>query len=282
MLVSTAILSTAAFAFMLLPGFAFLRALWKSAHGPIESSNFYHYMMWGLLFSAIIYHFAFSWFPHPDLMKICCWLIGEDKEHTQVFKEGTSLLWFSVYTTVAAWGLGILFGAVIVGIRLDVLSPQFRFKNDWYYLLTGKSARKKGKKLKRVQIEFMYETNSSLIIYQGTVENYKFKLGTLDYIQLSSVYRTSITQWEKPIDPQKNKQDIDEANCQPRFYNISPEDTVVFKMEDMKNIKLNYGYEDKPIFFLKRIYDWTKNKLKTPNVSTPMNENQESLSQSTE
>ncbi|MNK08302.1 hypothetical protein D3C87_262330 [compost metagenome] len=242
-MITTAIIATAGFIFLLLPGFAFLRALWGSAHGPIETNNFYHYMTWGLLISVSIYSLAFTLDYDYELKYLYKWLIA-DKTVTfdNVYKYSSKLLLYAIGVTAVSWIFGLILGALILRSRIGEWFPPLRFKSDWYYYFSGRSYTTK--KDFDTRIEFLFEAGDSLIIYRGMLDNYRLKDDDSEYVRLIDVERTGIIQWEKLHLQNINSKDEITINTKPRFYSISPNEIMLFKIVDMKNVRLIYFDQD--------------------------------------
>ncbi|WP_430405240.1 hypothetical protein [Fluviicola sp.] len=236
-MITTAIIATVGFIFLLLPGFAFLRALWGSAHGPIETNNFYHYMTWGSLLSISLYWVAFSCNYGYEAKYIFKWLIN-DKSATsasEMLSCSYLILPYIVGLTIFSWILGLLIGAILLRAAADF--PPLRFKSDWYYYLSGRHSSIRSDF--ETYIEFMVD-GESLVIYRGRVENYRLKDSDSEYVRLVDVARTGIIQWEKLHLKDMNMKDEESINLPSKFHVISEKGFMIFKIADMMNVRVLY------------------------------------------
>ncbi|MNY48016.1 hypothetical protein D3C86_1833210 [compost metagenome] len=76
------------------------------------------------------------------------------------------------------------------------------------------------------------------------LDNYRLKDDDSEYVRLIDVERTGIIQWEKLHLQNINSKDEITINTKPRFYSISPNEIMLFKIVDMKNVRLIYFDQD--------------------------------------
>jgi hypothetical protein len=121
----------------------------------------------------------------------------------------------------------------------------FRFRNEWYYLLTGEIncfaeyAKEKERNWKpdMVAISGVIDSHDKSYLYVGRVVDFHFdKEGNLDRILINEAQRRELGQDKKSTDsPKKMKQ---------RFYPIDG-DYFILKYSEVKNLNIMYMYYEK-------------------------------------
>lgn len=283
MIISTAILSTFVLLFFLLPGLIFTRSFWGSERGYLLSHNFYQLLLRGLLTSTLLYllfydfynfcaersflnDFDFASFANSiqSLSHI------NPPKIDSLFPAALAVVQYAIFLDFIAYFGGWILRGLIMRLRIDILIPRLRYKNDWYYLLSGRG---KAKNVATI-VDFLCEINGDVVLYKGTVLDYGFKADTLEYISLTSVRRTAIKVWESEeksyssidnakvtitgkIDDNKDLSYLAEipkahltatwlkpndptVQVTPKFYNPTSS-IMIFKFSEIKNININYS-----------------------------------------
>lgn len=286
--ISSALLCTIVFIFFLLPGFIFLQGFFYSKRGTLNPSNFYTYLFWGTFTSLIIYSLSYMTCTTFNLYKISfdeiCPLFLQkieltDRDNQRIYiLKIKGLINFFLITNIFSLLYVLFFKGFIVFFKLDTLSPVFRFSNPWVYVLTGRRSEKYTILYKDFIMEthLMCDINKSIVLYKGMVSDYKLKDDTLDYLCLTKLERTGITEWEdaakegsvknftptfmgdvirtpdtqhfsgtifeknnlSTTTPEDKLEKLKKINLNPVFYNFPG--SVLFKTHDIKNFYYQY------------------------------------------
>ena len=218
--ISTALLATVVFIFFLLPGFIFLRVLWGSDRGYLNSNNFYNHVMWATLVSSIIYFIAyllFGNFFNINITDVCGHIIYEqynsiptlngNDQKTVHIQQIIKIITFSFITDAFSLVSVLLIKGTILKFKLDVKKDWLNFKNEWFYVLTGRKIKFKKSLFPNghyVQVHLLCEVGGTVVIYKGTAYDYKLKDQELEYLYLTLVQRTGFAQWENAISALSN------------------------------------------------------------------------------
>ena len=254
-----------------------MRTFWASDRGSLSASNFYNYFIWGSFCSVIIYIFgigisfllsavldtipknAFSGIGvHLPTFKGFALSINEVSEVVKS-TDVPFLIWhviciaiFSLFCDALAVILGLWSRRFILDRELDLKYDLFRFKNEWFYITTGRS--KPGVRHNSAEVHLLHEIGNSEVLYRGVVENYTLKDEHLEFLHLTNVYRTGFISWEQhygAIETSENGEPIKwtkkDLNVNPSFYPLTQDATLIFKASEIKNLHINYSSNNKLI-----------------------------------
>ncbi|MBS0645514.1 MAG: hypothetical protein JSR97_02840 [Verrucomicrobia bacterium] len=206
-LISSTILASTLFLFFILPGIIFQRAFWRTDKGSLHADNFYNYLVWGILISSISYYLgiylfnacvsAFHYSNQIDLNKIIEFVFSKNENIHLDLSEFNSLVILFIILDVLLWLLGTAIGTLILKTKLDLRKSFFRYKNQWFYLLTQREIDFKNRKLSPkghiVIVDLLSDIGGSSYLYNGVVLDYKTDANqNLKYIYLIGVSRTEI------------------------------------------------------------------------------------------
>lgn len=147
-------------------------------------------------------------------------------------------LLYNVLILGFSYGLGTLVRYLITTWKLDLTVPMFRFKNEWYYVLSGKyldfpSVPGEAAEIELVFVDVLVETKESTVLYCGVLDDFILsKEQDLERIYLSNVYRRKLSDDVKGERP-------DSKSADDRYYEM-PGDLFVIPFAQIKNINIAY------------------------------------------
>jgi hypothetical protein len=185
-----------------MPGIIMLRTLWGSSRGSIHQKNIYSYLIWGTLFSVLIYTplillingICSIW--TSDGLKIKCIYeyIFKIQKIPLNFSDARWLLLFCIVVNFLVFGLSLWLNRQINLRWLDIKWRFLKFESDWFYILSGRMhffANRNDKKISHrlVIADIVADVGGQTVIYSGFVADYKLKSGLLDHIKLNVATR---------------------------------------------------------------------------------------------
>jgi hypothetical protein len=136
--------------------------------------------------------------------------------------------------------IGLISGRFIRILGLDVKFKILRFKNYWFYLITGEHTRFKrhkhlsqeNKKLLLTKADILIDTNSGTQLYSGIVIDYELKQN--DCNTLSKIYLIQAERYKKDKDEKVQRREI-------------PGNLMVVDCSSLVNINFTYVFTDKQV-----------------------------------
>lgn len=181
-----------------------------------------------------------------SIEKICHLIQNYSQDDRGIISEIYKLLFLTLVSSISAFFGGGYLQDIIVRKKWDEKYKFLKFKNDWYYLLKGNANGA------NVQLCFICEIGSSVVVYIGNMCDYQLKDEELDYITLTGVHRTAITQWNPKIlddsisfTHQQANDAIDMVNKNPKLYRLDGS-MMLFKASEIKNVHITYQAPDFP------------------------------------
>jgi len=156
------------------------------------------------------------------------------------------IIFIIIFSITSSFFLGRFLHSKIIAKRLDLKWDFLRFKNKWFYILNGRDYL-----VTDVfpdgfysEVFLLCEIGNSIILYKGSLESYKLKDESLEYICLQGVYRTGITEWENDRTIKADVKTVDSdllklINTNPPFYHLD-NGTTIFNAAEIKNIHVRY------------------------------------------
>lgn len=220
--ISATVLATTLFLLFLLPGYIFLRSLWRTDRGSLNSYNLYDYIIKGALISLIFYTVAIllhnlicdrqglTRLPFQDLCDTFADKKSSDhsanppinpqnvddvcyrQKRSPIFKSLDSLIAFCLLIDFFAFYLGTKIRDIIQTYDLDLKRPFFRFKSDWHYLITGRQfifdsyGSSTIVNQHFIRIEAIVDIGKTTMLYKGILADYKLR-GDTSYLCLTNV-----------------------------------------------------------------------------------------------
>jgi len=235
---------------IVLPGiilrYAYLRG--RSISNPFVISSFTDEIAYGVFGAAILHTIwcaSFWHLGHPvDYKSVLVLLIGSYGEHQEYLKTAMSSMvsqvgWIAAYFLslyVASGAIGLLAHELVRHFKLDHRFQLLRFRNEWYYLLSGEYAELPEQGSTAAQPDLVYLSTvvaqgSQTYLYRGYIADYYFdRSGNLDRVVLRDAMRRLLTE-DRPSGTE-HAIDGDE-----RFYSIVG-DRFVLKYSEMQTINI--------------------------------------------
>lgn len=147
-------------------------------------------------------------------------------------------LLYNVLLLGCSYGLGLLARHLVTIWKLDLTVPVFRFKNEWYYILSGKyldfpAVPGEANQIELVFVDVLVETKECSVLYCGVLDDFILsKEQDLERIYLSNVYRRKLSDDVKGERP-------DDKSADERYYEM-PGDLFVIPFAQIKNINIKY------------------------------------------
>jgi hypothetical protein len=153
-----------------------------------------------------------------------------------------------------AWIAGNLLHRFVRRQNLDHRYRTFRFKNEWYYLLSGevtqfratddeRSRHESYEEVDGVYLSAVVQQGSAAILYRGIVEDWTFdRDGRLDWISLRLAHRRQLDRdlTAAPLDAGAAGAMSDETGApDERYYEIRG-DRLLLRYADMRTLNLDY------------------------------------------
>lgn len=224
----------------------------------------------------------FAWIPTIEFEKVFS-LIGKltDKNQSVSISFDFSridyinglvrLTLFSISISLIAFILGNVARFLVLTLRLDIIFPDLlKFKNEWFYILSGRdllfSPDKSDRALYRsklfiIRLNFLCEIGDAVVLYHGTIYDYKLKNDSLEYISIYNIQREIVSfqpkeipqivtqedRTSKPINSSNINTtegnaalDSDKSQFENSKQEIAPSHCMVFKFQDIKNLNVSY------------------------------------------
>lgn len=143
---------------------------------------------------------------------------------------------------IAASLLGRLGHAAVRESRWDLKTQIFRFRNEWYYLLTGEALSFKEVRIEPREVDGVYlsavvDHSKESYLYRGIVEDWTFNVdGSLATISLSNTHRRLLSDDRRSPHPEPPGEPIEPDS---RYYKIHG-DLFVLKYAEIKTLNLDY------------------------------------------
>ncbi|MBK7967504.1 MAG: hypothetical protein IPK08_00515 [Bacteroidetes bacterium] len=275
------VLPTVLLILILLPGFVLRRAFFDSQKGSLEANYFYSSLVWALLISFCFTLPQFRFYNYfiepyfikdnlaiyyPDVFKILGLEADKDK-YDSIDSHPIRFGCYFLIVCIFAFTIGRLLQYCVVKWKIDIKVRSLRFKNSWYYHLTGIVCQFEDNKIKPkdvvlTEIHILINVGDANVVYRGIVADYKLDGDDLDYIVLTDVTRRRLV-----VDFGGNEI----SNHQKALNNPShvvAGDTMIFKYSNIINLSLTYltldqdaanrllqtkGERNKKTSFIKRI-----------------------------
>lgn len=155
----------------------------------------------------------------------------------------------SHHTAVALYFLSLFAGAELLGkgahalvrgTKLDLSTRTFRFKNEWFYLLTGetlsfKEVEAESRVVAGVYLSAVVDHAKESYLYRGIVQDWSFtRDGELDNVRIRDAHRRLLSADRKPGEVLPSG-----AASDPRYYEIRG-DLFLLRYAEMKTMNLDY------------------------------------------
>jgi hypothetical protein len=150
-------------------------------------------------------------------------------------------LYFLSLTLVASI-LGRMAHAAVRQFQWDLQTQIFRFKNEWYYLLTGEALSFKEVSIEPREVDGVYlsavvDHSKDSYLYRGIVEDWTFNAdGSLATISLSNAHRRLLSDDKRSPHTELPGEPIEPDS---RYYKIHG-DLFVLKYAEIKTLNLDY------------------------------------------
>ncbi|GAB4233838.1 MAG: hypothetical protein Tsb0034_07250 [Ekhidna sp.] len=198
----------------------------------------------------------------PDFEIIGTLMLGEGSHKyfkysfSNVNENINNIAYYNITLVLFGGFLGFAFKLFVRRLRLDRKLKILRFRNEWFYLVSGefldfpkikrlKVYDKKGKKLNGVWVDALVkiegEEKGSSILYSGILADYQLsKDGGLENLYLIKTYRRYLSDDSKLGGTKKIPREEKIIN-NPAYYYPMPEHFFVIKYQEVINLNIFYS-----------------------------------------
>ena len=245
---------------LILPGlifrYAYARGSWYW-NSPVSLQQMSNELAYSVLFAVglhAIWLGISDSVGHPaDIRALFVLLIanfGKDSQLLQgalnsVVDHTFEVFFYFISICFGAAVLGHVFHLVVRGLKLDRRTRILRFKNEWYYLLSGEvlsfeEVDDEGEEISGVYVAAVIEQGKTCYLYRGYLQDWSYDSeGELDLLRLRYAHRRALADDDSGGSIASTEEEGQPGAPDSRYYDIKG-DYLLIRYADVKTLNLEY------------------------------------------